>query len=102
MFHALVLAAQAFPVGDWSKDSRAEQAIAFRLEGSVVDRFRLGDFTVRPAPDLLRRCEADSDSVEIRDVVSEIEWTRTEQSASSLNACDVQELRPTRSPAEPR
>ena len=54
VLHALVLAAEALPVGDRTKDASAEQAIAFRLEGTVVDRLRLGYFTVRPAPDLLR------------------------------------------------
>jgi hypothetical protein len=37
VLHALVLAAQALPVGDGSEDARAEQAIALRLEGAVVD-----------------------------------------------------------------
>ena len=51
MLHAFVLAAQAFPVGYGAEDARAEQAIALGLEGTVVDRFRLSDFAVRPAPD---------------------------------------------------
>src|SRR4029077_15953108 len=63
--HALVLAAQAFPVGDRAEDLRAEQPVALRLEGPVVDRLRLGDFAVRPRLDLLRRREADADRVEV-------------------------------------
>jgi hypothetical protein len=46
MFHALVFAAQAFPVSDRAKDAGAEQAIAFRLERAVVDGFRLSYFAV--------------------------------------------------------
>ena len=46
MLHALVLAAQAFPVGNRSEDARAEQAVALRLECAVVDGFRFSHFTV--------------------------------------------------------
>src|ERR1051326_2742079 len=67
MLHALVLAAEAFPIGDRAEDLRAEEAVALRLEGAVVDRLRLGHFAVRPRPDLLRRREADLDGVEIVD-----------------------------------
>ena len=60
VLHALVLAAEALPVGDGSKDAGAEEAVAFGLEGAVVDGFRLGDFAVRPAADLLRGRRAGS------------------------------------------
>src|ERR1019366_4481705 len=79
VLHAFVLAAQALPVGDRAKDTRAEQAIALRLEGAVVDGLRLGYFPVRPAPDLLRRSQANADRVEIGDWVSELKWIRTVQ-----------------------
>ena len=46
VLHALVLAAEALPVGDRAEDLRAEEAVALRLEGAVVDRLRLGDFAV--------------------------------------------------------
>ena len=46
MLHALVLAAEAFPVRHGSEDPRAEQAVAFRLERAVIDGFRFGDFAV--------------------------------------------------------
>ena len=65
VLHALVLAAQALPVGDRPEDLRAEQAVAFRLERAVVDRLRLGDLAVRPRQDLLGRGEADPNRVEI-------------------------------------
>ena len=67
MLHPLVLAAEAFPVGDRAEDLRAEEAVALRFEGAVVDRLRLGHFAVRPRPDLLRGREADLDRVEIVD-----------------------------------
>ena len=65
VLHALVLAAEAFPVGDRAEDLGAEQAVAFRLERAVVDRLRLGDFAVRPRQDLFRRRQADPDRVEV-------------------------------------
>src|SRR4030088_2770764 len=65
VLHALVLAAQALPVGDRPEDLRAEQPVAFRLERPVVDRFGLGHLAVRPGQDLLGRGEADPDGVEI-------------------------------------
>ncbi len=55
VLHALVLAAEALPVGDRAEDLRAEQAVAFGLERAVVDRLRLGHLTVRPLQDLLGR-----------------------------------------------
>ena len=67
VLHPLVLAAEAFPVGDRAEDLRAEEAVALRFEGAVVDRLRLGDFAVRPRPDLFRGREADLDGVEIVD-----------------------------------
>jgi hypothetical protein len=67
VLHALVLAAEAFPIGDGSKDARAEQAIAFGLERAVVDRLRLGDLTVRPGADLLGAGKLNLDGVEVGD-----------------------------------
>ena len=66
MLHALVLAAEALPVGDRAEDLGAEQAVAFRLERPVVDGLRLGDLAVRPREDLLWRRQADPDGVEVR------------------------------------
>ena len=62
VFHALVLAAQAFIVLHRAEDARAEQAVALRLEGAVVDRFRLLDFAIRPGKDLLRAGDRESGS----------------------------------------
>ena len=55
VLHALVLAAQALVVLDRPEDARAEQAVALRLEGAVVDGLRLLDFAVGPRQNLLRR-----------------------------------------------
>src|SRR5208337_1168061 len=63
MFHAFVLTAQAFPVGDRAKNAGTKQAVTLRLEGAVIDGLRLGHFTMRPGPDLLRRRQADADGV---------------------------------------
>src|SRR5262249_8000652 len=65
VLHALVLAAEALPVGDRPEDLRAEQSVALRLERPVVDRFRLGGLAVRPRLDLLGRSQADANRVEI-------------------------------------
>jgi hypothetical protein len=54
VLHALVLAAVALVVLDRPEDLGAEEPVAFRLEGPVVDRLRLLDFAVRPLPDLVR------------------------------------------------
>ena len=71
VLHALVLAAEAFPVGDGSEDAGAEEAVAFGLEGAVVDGFWLGDFAMRPAADLLGAGELDLDGVEVGDGAGE-------------------------------
>ena len=67
VLHALVLAAQALPVRDGAKDARAEQPVALRLEGAVVDRLRLGHLAVRPGADLLRAGKLDLDGVKVED-----------------------------------
>src|SRR4051794_27228129 len=64
VLHALVLAAEALVVLDRPEDARAEQAVALRLEGAVVDGFRLLDLAVRPRQNLLRRCDRNPDLVE--------------------------------------
>jgi hypothetical protein len=57
VFHALVLAAEAFPVRGGTEDAGAEKAVAFRFEGTVIDGLRLGNLAVGPTTDLLRRGE---------------------------------------------
>jgi hypothetical protein len=46
VFQSLVLAAQALIVLYRPKNLGAEQAIALRFEGTIVDGFRLFDFTI--------------------------------------------------------
>ena len=65
MLEALVLAAQAFVVFDRPKDLGAEQAIALRLESTVVDRLRLLDFTIRPRTNLVGRSKANPDCIKM-------------------------------------
>ena len=64
VLQALVLPAQALVVLDRAEDLGAEQAVALRLEGAIVDRLRLLDLAKRPRPDLLRRGEPDPDRLE--------------------------------------
>src|SRR2546430_3523825 len=67
VLHALVLAAQAFPVGDGAKNLGAEEAVALGLERAVVDGLRLGDFAVRPGTNFFRARQADANGIEIGD-----------------------------------
>lgn len=46
--HALVFAAVALPVLGSGQDALAVQTVALRLEGAVVNRFRLADLAVGP------------------------------------------------------
>jgi len=64
VFHALILAAQAFIILDRAKDTRAEQAVTFGLERAIVDGFGLLDLAEGPAADALWRGKADLDLVE--------------------------------------
>src|SRR5438477_8129075 len=79
VLHALVLAAQALPVSHRAEDAGAEQPVALRLEGAVVDGLGLGDLAVRPAADLFRRSQADANGVEIGDSISQIKGARAVQ-----------------------
>ncbi|MNC90909.1 hypothetical protein D3C83_70660 [compost metagenome] len=76
MLEALVLAAEALVVLDRAEDLGAEQAIALRLEGAVVDGLRLLHLAVGPRADLLRGGEADADGFEVLvllDLLEELE-----------------------------
>ena len=65
VLHAFVLAAVAFVVLHRAEDLRAEQAVAFGLERTVVDGLRLLDFAVGPLPDLLRGSKPDAHRIKI-------------------------------------
>src|SRR5712692_8799996 len=67
VLHPLVLAAQAFPVGDGAKNLGAEEAVALGFERAVVDGLRLGDFAVRPGTNFFGTRQADANGIEIGD-----------------------------------
>src|SRR5713226_5297414 len=72
VLHPLVLAAQAFPVGDGAKNLGAEQAVALGFERAVVDGLRLGHFAVRPGTNFFRTRQADANGIEIGDQAGSI------------------------------
>ena len=63
IFHAFVFAAKTFVIADRAKDASAEQTVAFWLEGTVIDGFRLLDFAERPGTNAFRRRNRDADLV---------------------------------------
>ena len=65
VLEALIFAAEAFVIFDRPEDFGAEQTVAFRLEGAVVDRFRFFDFAERPGADHVGRSEADADAIKV-------------------------------------
>src|SRR5664279_4575741 len=64
----LVLAAGALPVAGRAEDLLAEEPVLLRLEGAVVDGFRLLDLAVGPRTDVVRGGETDTQLVEEVDV----------------------------------
>src|SRR5262249_52134911 len=65
---ALVLAAVALPVLRRTEDALAEQPVALRLEGPVVDRLGLRDLAGGPVTNLLAGRKPDPNRVELVDV----------------------------------
>ena len=59
----LVFSAVALPVLGGAENALTEQAVALRLERTVVDRFRLLYLAPGPFPDLFGRCQPDPDRV---------------------------------------
>ncbi|KAF1069317.1 MAG: hypothetical protein GAK45_01130 [Pseudomonas citronellolis] len=68
VLQALVLTAQALVVLHRAEDLGAEQAIALRLEGTVVDGLRLLDFAEGPGTNHLGRGQANTDGIELFDL----------------------------------
>ena len=62
-FQAFVFTAQAFVVFNRAENFGTKQAVAFGLEGAVVDGFRFFYFAVRPRTDGFGRGNADFDGV---------------------------------------
>src|SRR5262249_5209855 len=73
VLHALVLAAVALVVLHRAEDLRAEQAVALRLEGSIVDRLGLLDLTVRPLANLFGRRERDTNRADRKRILGLLE-----------------------------
>src|ERR1700736_1832872 len=67
VLHALVLAAQAFPIGDRAKNFGAKETVTLGFERTVIDGLRLGNFSVRPRADFFRARQTDSNGIEIGD-----------------------------------
>src|SRR6185312_4511554 len=65
VLEALVLAAKTLVVLHGAEDLRAEEPVALRLEGAVVDGLRLLHLAIRPGADHLRRGESDLDRIEL-------------------------------------
>src|SRR3546814_10115667 len=68
VFHALVLAAQAFIILERTEDARAEQTVAFGLERAVVNCFGLLDLSEGPgsyAPGGSTRAEAQPSELQV-------------------------------------
>src|SRR5205085_10471580 len=83
---ALVLAAVALPVLRRTEDALAEEAVALRLQGAVVDRLGLRHLARGPVANLLARGEPDSDRVEIVDVNHWRRYSSISASARSTSA----------------
>jgi hypothetical protein len=73
MLHALVLSADALVILHGPEDTGAEETVALRLEGTIVDSLRLLHFAMRPLPDALRRGQADLNRTEIEGILRLLE-----------------------------
>jgi len=65
-----IFSAVTFPVLRRSEDPLAEQTIALRLQGTIVDGLRLLNLSVGPLQDLLRGSQTDLDSVKCQRLIS--------------------------------
>jgi len=86
----LELAAVALPVLGRSEDTLTVQTVAFRLLGTVVDRFRTLNCTVRPFPDTIRRSKTNLDrfkSVKFQTVTSYISTRKQEKRTEPAVRC---------------
>lgn len=66
VLHALILAADTLKVAHWPEDLGAKETITFRLECPVIDGFWLFNFAIRPATDLLWRCQRNLDGRKVQ------------------------------------
>ena len=65
MLNALVFTASTLPVTGRSKDTLAEEAALFWFERTVVNGFRVLDFSRTPGADTIRRGDTDRHRVEL-------------------------------------
>ena len=65
VFQTLVFATQTLVIFDRSENLRAKQTIALRLERTIVDRFRLFNFAIRPGTNFVRRGKANGNRIEL-------------------------------------
>ena len=63
--YTAILTTVTFEILLWSEDALVEESSALTALGTIVDRLWLGDLTMGPFLDLLRRSKADADGVEI-------------------------------------
>ena len=68
VLHSLVLAANTLPVFYRAEYLGAEEAVPFRPESPVIDRFRFLYFSIRPCSDFLGRGKSNFDSLKFRRV----------------------------------
>src|SRR6266498_5730768 len=96
VLHALVFAAVALPIFRWAKDLRTEKPIALRLESPIIDGLRFLHLAVRPLTDFLRRCNTDTDAIEIDGLPGFFEefQNAVQPSSSSTNVPKRCERRP--------
>ena len=62
---SFVFSTVAFPVLGRSENLFGKQSVLFRFLRTVVDGFRLRDFAIRPLVDIVRRCDLQTDGVEV-------------------------------------
>ena len=75
VLQSLVFAAKTLIVANRPEDLGAEQPITFRLEGPIVDGFRLLHLPKGPGANHVRRGEADTDIVEILNLILTLQIT---------------------------
>src|SRR5690554_8121055 len=65
VLQTLVLTTQTFVILYRTENTSTEQTVTLRLERTVVNGFRLFNFTVRPATDHVGRSEPDANRIEL-------------------------------------
>ena len=68
VLHAFIFTAVTFVVLHRPENFGAEKAVAFGLEGTIVNGFRLLNFAERPLPDAFRRGDGNLDGLQVADI----------------------------------